>query len=133
LVKRLAITQLPENIVPITGKFVPGPLRILAAATDGTTEQIAAGMGCTKLKTGVPVGLGGADVLVAVGVTVAVAVGVAVDCFKVAVAVGKGVAVGSTVVRLQASGNKKARPRMILCHQGSRDMVEVMLLANRTL
>jgi hypothetical protein len=119
-------------MVPITGKFVPGPLRIFAIVTDGTTEQIAAGMGCTRLKTGVAVGFGGGAGLVAVGVTVAVAVGVAVLCFTVAVVVGKGVAVGSTVVRLQASGNKKARPRIILCHQGSRDMIKMTLLANRT-
>ena len=55
--------------------------------------------------------------MVVVGVTVLVAVGVAVDCFTVAVAVGKGVAVGSTVVRLQARVNKNARPRISLCQK----------------
>ena len=115
------MTQLPEKIVPMTGKFVPGPLRIFATVTDGTIEQIAAGSGCTRLKTGVPVGFGGGAGLVAVGVTVLVAIGVDVDCLTVAV--GKGVAVGSTIVRLQASGNKNARPRMNLCQIGSFDMI----------
>jgi hypothetical protein len=105
---------------------------MLTASTDGTTEQTGAGRGCVRLKTGVPVGCGGGAGLVAVGVPVPVAVGAAVDCFTVAVAVGKGIAVGSTVVRLQARGNKKARPRIILCNQGSRDMIKMMLLANRT-
>ena len=79
-----------------------------------------------------PVAFGGGAGLVAVGVTVLVDVGVEVDCFTVAVAVGNGVAVGSTVVRLQASGNKKARPRIILCHQESRDMILQSLLENTT-
>ena len=66
--------------------------------------------------------------MVAVGVTVEVEVGVAVLILTVGLAVGKGVAVGSTVVRLQASGNSKARPRITLCHKGSRDILEYTLL-----
>ena len=66
--------------------------------------------------------------LVAVGVTVAVLVGVAVSCLITAgVEVGKGVLVGSTVVRLQASGSKKARPRKNLCHKGRCDMIRSSL------
>jgi hypothetical protein len=118
------MTQLPENIVPMTGKFVPAPLRILAASTEGTIEQIGAGSGCERLKTGVFIGRdvgAGAD-FVGVGAVVLVAVGVDVACLMLTVAVGMGVAVGSTVVRLQARGNKNARPRMNLCQNGCRDI-----------
>ena len=118
------MTQLPENIVPITGKLVPAPLRILAASTIGTIEQTGAGSGCDRLKTAVATGRDVGAMRVAVGVSVLVAVGVEISCLMVAVAVGKGVVVGSTVVRLQASGNKNARPRMSLCQKGYRDMVD---------
>ena len=58
---------------------------------------------------------------------VAVTAGVAVDILTVAV--GNGVVVGSTLVRLQATtGNNKARPRRSLCHRDSRDMIWFLLL-----
>ena len=77
---------------------------------------------------GVPVfcGNGAGLVTVAVGVTVLVTVGVAVSNLTT-VDVGKGVVVGSTVVRLQASGNKKTRPKINFCHKVIRAMIIVTL------
>lgn len=74
------------------------------------------------------VGPGGGAGLVAVAVvvTVAVTVGVAV-CRVVGDALGISVGVGSTVVRLQASGSKKARPKINFRHRGIRDMMIITL------
>ena len=63
-----------------------------------------------------------------VAVTVAVLVGVAVSCLITAgVDVGNGVFVGSTVVKLQASGSKKARPSRSFCHKERWDMIRSAL------
>lgn len=52
------------------------------------------------------------------GDRVLVAVGVEVVTLAMGVDDGKGVAVGSTVVKLHASGSSKAKPSRTFCHKG---------------